>query len=682
MPEDRSRPDPAYYEEYDSDQSAVKPGTRVQARSDANSVRPSRPPQRPRDAASDSGYSSHVSATAVKSVSTSSQQTIKAVPIISQPPPPSASARSKPVIHRSESQRNSQRTVSRSASVSSKPRTTQCADPTCRDPTCGSQRNTETRYTLPREERPQQASRQQQQPQRTQGHSSQDQTTPYYYQAPAYQYAQPPPAQHVTIPNARAEQRPRTASSSRARPVSWAGANYALAPGGTYGSTPPQGGYPSGVYGMPPSPSSRQQGFATYPYAYPPAGGSSHMGSTPPMTTSGMYMPPSPATAMPPQIEYASQSHHRAPSYSTRQPTVPFPSLDTTNVPGPQPPTAGTQTVSARRTSQLMPGSFPGEAAVSDSGSSTGSSSDYSSDSEYSDRERHDRFHHHYERERRESDKRRRHREDRRLMPPPPARRPSLRSAHTTPNVSGRPSREPLRRNPRSDTDLDYPYASDHMDSDRTTRPVVDRRLTHTTSHSSQSSRRPSVSTASSSDRTKATTVSGSSGSGRYIVEDASGRRRVYPSLEQAELMARRLSLQQRTDDAEAYQTHMRGGKSPELTAENIKRSQQSKPSSSRVSGSSRKSGGSSRMSKSDSGFQIKAGDTVLHVTGDATVEMRQTEDGEQRLIIGSGSGRESRYFGGSSKSSSSRMGRSRNGSIMGRRRDTIHEEDGYEPGY
>lgn len=672
MPQDRSPPQSAYYEDYDSDQSEVKPGTRVQARNDANSVRPSRPPHRPRDAASDSGYSSHVSATAVKGMSTSSQQTVKAVQPVAHAPLPST--RNKPIIHRSESQRAPQRTVSRSASVS-KPKTTQCTDPKCNDPNCSSRRNTERRYTLTREQQ-----QQQQQAPRQQQHPVQDQPDSYYYQqAAAYEYAQPTPAQQVPTPNARTDHRPRTASTSRARPVSWAGANYALAPGQVYGSTPPQGGY-GGAYGMPPSPSAHQQGFATYGYAYPSTSTAPHLGSTPPTNTYGAYLPPSPAAALPPQGDLTAQRLATMTNYSTRQSSGTFPTYGTSHVPVTQPPTTGTQMVSARRTSQLMPGSFPETAAISDSASSTGSSSEYSSESGESDYERRERAYKRYEKERRTCDRERRHREDKRLMPPP--RRPSLRSAHTTPNVSGRPSREPLRRNPRSDTDLDYPSSSDYVDSDRTTRPVVDRRLTHTSVHSSQGSRRPSVSTASSSDRTKATTVSSGSVSGRYIVEDAHGRRRVYPSFEEAELMARRLSLQQRTDDAEAYQTHMRGGKQPELTAENIKRSQQSKPSSSRVSGSSKKSGTSSRITKSDSGFQIKSGDTVLHVMGDATVEMRQTEDGEQRLIIGAGSGRESRYYGGSSKSSGSRIGRSRNGSVLGRRRDTIHEEDGYEPGY
>jgi len=673
MPQDRSPPQSAYLEEYDSDRSEVKQGTRVEARSDANSVRPSRPPHRLRDAASDSGYSSHMSATAVKSTSTSSQQTVRIAHPVSQASLPSSQARSKPIIHRSDSQRAPQRTVSRSVSVS-KPKTTQCTDPNCHDPNCSSRRTAERRPTLTRE-----APQQQQQAPRQQQHPGQDQPASYYYpQTQTYQYAQPPAAQQVQIPNARTEHRPRTASTSRARPVSWAGANYALAPGQIYGSTPPQGGY--GAYGMPPSPSAHQQGFATYPYAYPPTSAGPHLGSAPPTNSFGAYLPPSPAAALPPS-DYTAQRPPIMTNYSTRQTSGSFPTYDTPHVPATQPPATGPHTVSARRTSQLMPGSFPEALAISDSGSSTGSGSEYSSDSGESDYERRERAHRRYEKERRRSDRARQHKEDRRLMPPP--RRPSLRSANTTPNVSGQPSREPLRRNPRSDTDLDYPSSSDYVDSDRTTRPVVDRRLTHTSVHSSQGSRRPSVSTASSSDRTKATTVSSGSVSGRYIVEDAHGRRRVYPSLEEAELMARRLSLQQRTDDAEAYQTHMRGGKQPELTAENIKRSQQSKPSSSRVSGSSKKSGTSSRMTKSDSGFQIKSGDTVLHVLGDATVEMRQTEDGEQRLIIGAGSGRESRYYGGSSKSSGSRIGHSRNGSVRGGgRRDTIHEEDGYEPGY
>lgn len=663
MPQDRSPPQSAYVEEYDSDQSEVKPGTRVQAHSDANSVRSSRPPHRPRDAASDSGYSSHMSATAVKGASASSQQTVKAAPPVRQPSAPPSQQTKKPIIHRSDSQRAPQRTVSRSASVS-KPRTAQCTDPKCPDPNCSSRRNPERRYTLSRE--------QQQQAPRHPQHPVQDQAASYYYQ-PTPQYPQPSPAQQVSTPDARPGLRSRAPSTGGARPVSWAGANYALAPGQVYGSTPPQGSY-----GMPPSPSAHHQGFGTYPYPYPPTSAGHHLGSTPPTNAYGAYLPPSSAVALPSQGDTTAQRPSMATNYSTRRISGTFPAYDTSHTPVTQPPTTGAQTMSTRRASQ-MPGSFPETAAVSDSASSTGSGSDYSSDSSESEYERRELAHRRHEKERRRSDRERQYREDRRLMPPP--QRPSLRSAHTTPDVSRRHSREPLRRNPRSDTDLDYPSSSDYVDSDRTTRPVVDRRLTHTSVHSSHSSRRPSVSTASSSDRTKATTVSSGSASGRYIVEDAHGRRRVYPSLEEAELMARRLSLQQRTEDAEAYQTHMSGGKQPELTAANIKRSQQSKPSSSRVSGSSKKSGTSSRMTKSDSGFQIRSGDTVLHVMGDATVEMRQTEDGEQRLIIGGG-GRESRYYGGSSKSSGSRIGRSRNGSVRGGRRDTIHEGNEYEPGF
>jgi hypothetical protein len=141
--------------------------------------------------------------------------------------------------------------------------------------------------------------------------------------------------------------------------------------------------------------------------------------------------------------------------------------------------------------------------------------------------------------------------------------------------------------------------------------------------------------------------------------------------------MARMFATTTLEDEAVAYQSRM-GGDSPKPTLDDIKRSQQPRKSHSRVSYSSRKSGTSSRASKTGD-VQIKTGDTVLHITGDAKIELRQGEDGEQTFIIGtSSSGRESSYNG--SNGSGSRVGRSRAGSRL-RRRDTIHEEDGYEPG-
>lgn len=269
-------------------------------------------------------------------------------------------------------------------------------------------------------------------------------------------------------------------------------------------------------------------------------------------------------------------------------------------------------------------------------------------------------------------------------MPPPtlvPARRPSLRTTRTTP-ADGRHSRETARRGPYSENDMS---SSDQIDSDRTTRPVIDKRLTYSPPSSNRHSRQSSVSNGSSSARNKSSSLSHSTRPAQqYIVEDAHGRKHYYPTREQAEGKAMRL----REEAAEAYQASKRGSAQPALSAENVKRSQtqaiERRPSS-HVSGSSRKSAASSsKMSRADSSIQIQRGETVFNIPINTTLEVRQTDEGEV-WFIGSGSPpREKSYHGGSSKSSGSRMGRSRTGSEIGRgRRDTIHEDpqDGYERG-
>lgn len=344
-----------------------------------------------------------------------------------------------------------------------------------------------------------------------------------------------------------------------------------------------------------------------------------------------------------------------------------------------------------------MPGTFPSAAVDDESGSESGSSScsSYSDESDYERRRRpkererrpsHGQHHYrvHHGREKSKEIEYARDRDRDRVLMPPPLRRPSLKSAKTTPAVSHHSSREPLRRAPRSDTGLEY-ISSDNMDSDRTARPVIGRRTTPSES-SRQSSRDPSIFTSSSSGRTPATDFSNEPRSARYIVEDPDGNRRAYHTREEAESNARRLQQKQQKleDKVLEYQRNMSGAMSSDLTLDNIKRSQQkqSRPSSSRVSGSSKKSG-SSKLSRTDTSFQIKTGDTVFQLNGDAKIEVRQNEEGGQTLIIGSSSGRESSYYASSSRSSGSRMGRSRHGSDLGgrRRKDTIHEEDGYEPG-
>nr|OQO16396.1 hypothetical protein B0A51_17207 [Rachicladosporium sp. CCFEE 5018] len=655
-------PQVAHAEEYDSDVSAVKPGTRVDARASATYGRSSRTPRTGPYATSDSGYSSYTNASnttgAVVATVGQSKQAVQ---------PTTSSSRSKPVIHRAESQRSQKRPASRSVSTS-RP-SADCRDPNCRDPTCLSTKNSDRRYTLPHQptQQPARPLSGVQYPVQQPGPGGQYQIPPDY----RYPTAAPPTA--APILNPQPTPRARTGSTPRDRPGSWAGPPYA---GPTYGSTPPQGGMQA-KRGPPPSPSAyhQQQLQDQYTAAYHRAIAEAQLASTPLATAMGTYapaqmQPPSPQRPALPH-PYSARAGIAAPGYATGI-------LPTTRE---QVPAA---TYSARRAS-MMPGSFPNDYAIHDSASSSDSSSqsDSASDSEDSDYKR--KLRHAIDKEKRKRDSR--------LMPPPStSRRPSFRTTHSTPAISTRSSREPLRRSSRSEVDFDHPSSSDYVDSDRTTRPVVDKRLSYTSTQSSRSARQPSVSTTSSGGRTRATTDTSVSGSGRYIVEDSRGRRTVYPSREEAERIARHLKKTTLEDDVEAYQTRVRGGLSPELTAENIKRSQQPpsrRPSSSRASASSRKSG-QSKTSKSNvpAGFQIRSGGTVLHFTGDAKIEMRQGEDGEQMMIIGSGSssarGEGSHYRYGSSAAGksegSSRVGRSRAGSKLGRR-DTIHEEDGNEVG-
>lgn len=243
------------------------------------------------------------------------------------------------------------------------------------------------------------------------------------------------------------------------------------------------------------------------------------------------------------------------------------------------------------------------------------------------------------------------------------------------------------QRDPRFDQYVEY-VSSDNTGSDRTVRAVVDR--PRTSYHSSRdSSRRQSMSSHASSGRTKATSVSGAtSDMARLVLEGRNGRNITYLSKRDQAALTERYFRQQaedqqrREDDIEAYQNQVRGPRTPELTAENI-RKQQNRTSGSHVSGHSRKSSQSSRPHNGD-GIKIESGGTVLHVYGDSKIEMRPGEDGGPAQFVvfsnsAGGNSKDSAYHS-SSKSSSSRIGRSRGGSDIGsRRRDTIREEEGYE---
>jgi hypothetical protein len=134
-----------------------------------------------RDAASDSGYSSHTSNTVS---STSHAQPLSNL----RPPPPpttehAASDHSKPVIGRSVSQRHQSR-PSRTASMSKPP---PCTDKHCGDAGCASKRNGERAYTLPLRQQPHHA------PQHPQTTQYPVQETAPYPQAPNHPYVPVPP---------------------------------------------------------------------------------------------------------------------------------------------------------------------------------------------------------------------------------------------------------------------------------------------------------------------------------------------------------------------------------------------------------------------------------------------------------------------------------------------------------
>lgn len=633
-------PQAATVEDCDSDGRPVS-GTARQARRRASTRPPPKVVQR-RDAPSDSGYSSHSSNAQV--------QTIVATSASSRQNAPPSTSQSKPALQRSESQRGRPAAPSRSASV-----TRHCTRPDCRDPTCQSQRNKERRYTVSQQIDPAKYApymAQQSQPQQPQPQPHQ-----YQYQQPP-QYA--PPTSTPAVPIMNPQPRPRAPSMSRGSYGGRPASVYGVANVSGWGAPPQQ----QQQHGPPPSPSAYNYFPPQYQqYVQTPSYGM--YGSTPPnQLIPASYIQASPVQASPNFAVAPGLSR----TYSTRQakpPTGPGYS----NPPPTSQPTP-THTLSARRQpSGTMPGAFP-TFDSSEEESESDSESDYDSEAERRERRR--------ERDREREREIRQSKRDSKLMPPP-SRRPSVARHKTTPVVSTSRDpvyREPLQRAPRSDTNVDY-HSSDYY-SDKTARAAVGRRSSQ--SHSSRS-RQPSVSTAASSTRTKATTVSSGSGSGTkaYIIEDRNGRRREYLSRDQYEELIRqsermKLEEQELHDRAEAYQRRVQGHQTPELTAENIRKSQR-RTSGSHLSGSghSRKSSvhSLSKQSKpSGDGIRIESGGTTLHVYGDATVEMRPGEDGTSYIRVGSGgSSRDSAYHG--SKSSGSRLSR---------RKDTITEEDGYEP--
>jgi hypothetical protein len=615
-----------------------------------------------RDAASDSGYSSHTSNTVS---STSHAQPISSL----RPPPPpttehATSSHSKPVINRSASQRHQPR-PSRSASVS-KP-SMSCTDKNCGDRDCASKRNGERGYTLPLRQPPQR-------PQTTQYPV---QETATYPQAPNHPYVSVSHGQPTPNYGQQPQSHQHDPSASRSRPTSW------VQPPGVpinyqYGMTP-QANYNAQHHLLQGSPSAYHRSYLGHHQSA--SGDWSGIASGSPHDPSGLYMqnhgmpiPPIGQTYRPVMGGHAYSARQAVPTMSGLDSLTPSAERSQPSQPIP----------SARLRSDIpgsdMPGSFPREPH------SFGPASESSSSSESSDSEEEGRRHHVRGPRRRDEERSRasRESEDRRKMPPPMAprepggRRPTLMHTRTTPAITGRTqSREPPRR-PRHSAPLPLEY----VETGRPARPATEKRHTPSYEHDDY---HPSVSHHSSSGRTKSGSISHVSRVvQRYIVEDGNGRKTYYDTREEAEAKANRLKQQQQTEEAESYQATRRGNaQPPTLTAEAIKRASTSqhreRKAASHVSGSSRKSTTSSVRTGTES-IQITRDGTTFSIPTNTTLQIRQTEEGET-WVIGSGSPpREHSYYGGSSKSSGSRVG-GRRSERGGGRRDTKTEDDGYEPG-
>ncbi|EME45067.1 hypothetical protein DOTSEDRAFT_33658 [Dothistroma septosporum NZE10] len=648
MPQDKTGR-VAQCEDYDSDESRIVEGTVVTASAGATQ-RPRSQQQsssRPRtaershrgDATNNSGQPSHASA----QIATTSHT--PAAGSTSQPPTlrrlsTASPTKSKPVIHRVDSARSG--TSARQQSGS------RCSDPYCNKPGCALKPNIERRYTL---------SSEQPHPQSTQAP-----TTSQHRSAPQHHYQAVPVATPAMMmpppPLPQPESRPR-----QPRPVSI------------------HAGYPS-YSGSLPGPLPASSAYYYQNYQQP---SSSYYGTTPPTQTSINYPPQSPSMPSPssPNVAgtYPGFPGYAGPSaYSTRQANPAVPGLDFPKVM----PHLSLQPGLSRAFSARTPNVLTEPESTETESDSASSESDISETEE--------------DYQRRLKNDRRKSRAPEDMVAVVPSRRPSVRDSkryRTETAVSMKSRRESLRLEDvprsarRSDTGLDYPSSSDRNDSDRTARATISER--RSTTSSARGSRRPSVSTTASSGRTKDTSLSsGANEHSRVIIEDSSGRRRTaYLSKEQQSDLIRRMEqakLNERWDEQRlteekvaAYQRSINGGEPYELSAQNVKdiNRKSGSHSLSHVSRRSQRSGGSgSKLSRSD-GIVIQTGGTVLHIHGESSVQVRPGEDGgSAQITIGSVSGRDSGYHG--SKSSSSRVERSRGGSEFSRR-GKIREEVEYD---
>lgn len=625
----------AQVEDYDSDESRVVDGTariassQVGARPQSSSRRPNPTKTRShRDSHSDSGYISRTTTKnpAAPTTTTSSRPVVQHAAVATTPTKTSSSKQealnkrsgpSKPVIHRYDSGRTSAQPPSNH---------TACTDPYCRDPHCDAQRVKERRKTivaqpLPPEQHPQ----------------------PQQYPV-LHQYHRPAQYQYVSAQDL-SNMPPPMPPAPRQRPAS------------VYGYAMPSGQMPQ--------PSPHYASYAPQPQMYTTQAPIANMGA--------VYQPASPVMPSPTSptypLGYPTQTSH---PISARQVNPALPVLGPPKIaplPDTRPHVSARRVEDKRYHDQLEPYS---------------SESDFTLETDYSSSEN-DR------RPRRRASHRRRPSEKAVTVIPHPSR-PAAKKYYTEqqtlPTRSRRDTRpqQPLPRSGRSDGDV---YYSDVGDSDRTARAVVDRPSYPSTS----STRRPSIATTSSSGRTKATMSSSNtdySSHNRILVEGKHNRRSMYlPKDQRADLRqqqkirdeeeaARRLK-----ENVDAYQRGMNGNLDPhELTAENMRRKDGgNRPRSASYISNTRSHRSSASQGGGVGGIKIQSGGTVLHVYGDAKVEMRAGENGEPAsFVIGAGSGGVGLEGGGvgGGGSRSSRSGRGKSDV----RQKIIREENSFDDGY
>ena len=589
-------------EDYNSDDSEVVGGTRFQAnvagqanvaakRSHSSVLGNAKPVEvvGP-DAASDSGYSSHTTATMSSADSAQSQKSSSASAMADPPPAPSPKRRPAALVdhRRISSQSSPRKPLAKSGSVSRRPREREepeCTVPNCQ---CGKSQNRRPPTLSPLD-------------------SGLELNIPSFdqrsdrpsYSPPSPMSARQPPSyiQGSAVIQPAVSARRRSSSSSRARPVSYhAGVtpdtNY-WAPGMQF---PIEHGPPLSMsaHFNQPMPSQHLQPF-------------SPMGATPP-TGPGFYPPGHPLqTTLPYDTQRPHLQQRTSSQYNTRRPASTY---------------VGRPLISYDQQAQqnsLVSARAAPSARYSDE--PTQSSFDGSSSSEFDDDYDDDT--------------------DRALMPPPPKskpvpeRRPSIRHANTTSSYNARMTQSQTL--PERNRERDY-------------EPRFARSAAPTTNNSRTSSvRRPSISGA-----VKADSYSNSNGNPKVTVENATSRRRqsymgheqrieleakhrdseAYKDTAQPQSRRRQTDLDPRRRDAdvletkkrevEAYQQRSRGDTGPQLTESVLKAARRS---SRIISGGSDVGSMHSKASSHDRSSRISQASQSNHTTltnsGNGEIKMR-----------------------------------------------------------